>query len=161
VPDRWQDCLRLYLQLYERKHRRTGRAFPGIETALGMLRARGVPLAVVTGKGPQSAAISLTQLGLTSFFDFIETGSPEGNVKPHCIQHVLTCWGIAPDQIAYLGDAVSDIEAARAVGLIPLAAAWDGRADPKALLSLAPAAIFDTVEAFVGWIAALEPQVGR
>jgi pyrophosphatase PpaX len=161
VPDRWEDCLHLYLRIYEQEHQRTGRIFPGIVTALDMLKARGIPLAVVTGKGPKSAAISLSQLGLASYFDFIETGSPEGSVKPQCIRRVLARWGIAPEQTAYLGDAVSDIEAARAVGLIPLAAAWEKRAEPKQLHSLAPAAIFHTVEEFFNWIADLEPLAPR
>ena len=157
APDRWEECLRRYLELYEREHRRAGRIFSGIDTALDLLATRRIPLAVVTGKGPKSAAISLTQLGLRRYFDLIETGSPEGGVKPACIRSVLARWGIAPDRIAYLGDAVSDIEAARAAGLIPLAAAWDKRAEPAALRSLAPAAVFDTVEEFVDWIATLEP----
>jgi len=161
VPDHWEDCLRLYLQIYEREHKRTGRIFPGIETALGMLKARGIPLAVVTGKGPKSAAISLAQLDLSSYFECIETGSPEGNVKARCINSVLAHWGVPPRQAAYLGDAVSDIEAARAAGLIPLAAAWDRRAEPKALRSLAPVTVFDTVEEFIGWIATLEPMTER
>ena len=157
VPDRWEECLRYYLRLYEQEHRRVGRIFPGIDTALGMLKTRGIPLAVVTGKGPKSAAISLTQLGLTPYFELIETGSPEGGVKPDCIRSVLAHWGIVSDRIAYLGDVVSDIEAARAAGLIPLAAAWDKRAEPEALRSLAPAALFHTVEEFIDWIAALDP----
>jgi pyrophosphatase PpaX len=157
VPDRWEECLHYYLRSYEQEHRRAGRIFPGIDTALDMLKARGIPLAVVTGKGAKSAAISLTQLGLTPYFELIETGSPEGTVKPDCIRSVLAHWGIVPDRIAYLGDAASDIEAARASGLIPLAAAWDRRADPVAIRALTPAALFRTVDEFIGWIATLEP----
>lgn len=158
VPDRWEDCFALYLRIYEREHRRIGQIFPGIETALTMLKAREIPLAVVTGKGPRSAAISLDQLGLAPYFEPIETGSPEGNVKARCINNVLARWRVPPSRIAYLGDAVSDIEAARTAGLIPLAAAWDSRAEPAALRSLAPATVFGTVKEFIGWIAALEPM---
>lgn len=161
VPDHWEDCLQLYLRIYEREHQRTGRIFPGIEIALGILKARGIPLAVVTGKGPKSAAISLSQLGLASYFDFIETGSSEGSVKPQRIQRVLTGWGITPDKTAYLGDAVSDVEDARSAGLIPLAAAWDKRAELKALRSQTPAATFETVGEFTDWIATVEPLLGR
>jgi pyrophosphatase PpaX len=157
APDCWEACLRRYLELYEREHRRAGRIFPGIDSALDLLAERRIPLAVVTGKGPKSAAISLRQLGLRRYFDLIETGSPEGGVKPACLRSVLARWRIAPDRIAYLGDVVSDIEAARAAGLIPLAAAWDTRAELEALRPMAPAAIFHTVAEFVGWIAALEP----
>ncbi|OGB95442.1 MAG: hypothetical protein A2Z31_00710 [candidate division NC10 bacterium RBG_16_65_8] len=159
VPDRWEECLRLYLAAYEREHRRMARTFPGVATALGLLRERGMPLAVVTGKGPQSAAISLAQLGLAPYFDCIETGSPEGSVKVRCIERVLTRWQVAPKRVAYLGDVVSDIEASRAVGVIPLAAAWEERSHATALRALEPLAVFDTVPQFVDWIhATVEPR---
>ena len=152
VPDRWEECLQHYLSLYEREHRRIGRIFPGVEAALRTLKALGIPMAVVTGKGPRSTAISLAQLGLTPYFDSIQTGSPEGNVKPQGIRKVLTRWGVAPERVAYLGDAASDIEASRAVGVIPLAAAWETRSDAAALRALRPRAAFSTVAQFLDWI---------
>jgi phosphoglycolate phosphatase-like HAD superfamily hydrolase len=159
APDRWEECLRLYLAAYEREHRLTGRTFPGIETALGLLRERGIPLAVVTGKGPHSAAISLAQLGLVPYFDCIETGSPKGSVKVRCIEKVLSRWRAMPDRVAYLGDAVSDIEASRAVGVLPLGAAWEKRSDAAALRALKPLVVFEAVPEFIQWIeATVEPR---
>ena len=152
VPDRWEECLRLYLAAYEREHRRIARTFPGIETALGLLRARGIPLAVVTGKGPHSAAISLAQLGLAPYFDCVETGSPDGGVKPLCIQRVLKRWGVPASRVAYLGDVPSDVEASRVVGVQPLAAAWEERSSAAALRALDPLAVFDAVPQFIQWI---------
>lgn len=161
VPDRWEECLRLYLAAYEREHRRIGRTFPGIETALGLLRTRGIPLAVVTGKGPHSTAISLAQLGLAPYFDCVETGSPEGGVKPRCIQRVVERWGGPANRVAYLGDAPSDVEASRAVGVVPLAAAWEERSNARALRALKPLAIFDAVAQFIQWIeTTVEPRAG-
>jgi pyrophosphatase PpaX len=159
VPDRWAECLQLYLIVYAREHRRIGRTFPGVETALGLLRDRGIPLAVVTGKGPQSAAISLAQLGLTPYFDCIETGSPEGSVKPRCIRRILARWETPPERVAYLGDVPSDIQASQAVGVLPLAAAWEERSDDQALRALHPLAVFQAVPEFVQWIeTTVEPR---
>lgn len=152
VPDRWESCLRLYLSAYEREHRRIGRIFPGVENALEALKALEIPMAVVTGKGPRSTAISLAQLGLGRYFDAVETGSPEGGVKPRCLRRVLTHWGVTPDRVAYLGDVPSDIEASRAVGVIPLAAAWEKRSDAAALRALEPLAVFETVAQFIEWV---------
>ncbi len=152
VPDRWEECLRAYLAVYEREHRRVARLFPGVETALGLLEARRIPLAVVTGKGAQSTAISLGQLGLARHFDCVETGSPEGSVKPRGIRKILGRWGARPDRVAYLGDVPSDIEASRAVGVLPLAAAWETRSDAAALHALKPLAVFDVVPQFTQWI---------
>jgi phosphoglycolate phosphatase-like HAD superfamily hydrolase len=162
VPDRWEDCLQVYLTAYEREHRRIGRTYPGVETALGLLKDSGIRLGVVTGKGPQSATISLAQLDLAAHFDRIETGSPEGNVKVRCIERIVTRWGVPPNRVAYLGDVVSDIEASRTVGAIPLAAAWDERADANALRSRNPLAVFHTVPQFIDWIRrTVEPRAPR
>jgi phosphoglycolate phosphatase-like HAD superfamily hydrolase len=152
VPDRWEHCLQVYLSLYESEHRRIGRIFPGVEAALDTLKNLGIPMAVVTGKGPRSAAISLAQLGLTPYFDMIETGSPHGSVKPESIRRVLTRWETTPERVAYLGDVASDILASRAVGVIPLAAAWEARSDPEALRALEPVAVFCAVSEFIQWI---------
>ena len=40
APDHWEACLRRYLELYEREHRRAGRIFPGIDTALDLVGRR-------------------------------------------------------------------------------------------------------------------------
>lgn len=161
VPDRWEECMRRYLAAYEREHGRMARIFPGIEEALSLLKTRGVRLAVVTGKGPRSAAISLTQLGIAPYFDRVETGSPEGAVKPRRIHGVLERWGVPASRVAYLGDVPSDVEASRIVGVQPLAAAWDERSDATALRALDPLEVFDTVAQFIRWIeTAVEPRPG-
>lgn len=152
VPSQWQACLQTYLAEYARAHLHYAKPFPGIETALGLLKERGVAVAIVTGKGAQSAAISLNQLGLADYFEIVETGSPNGGVKPSSIQKVLTTWGALPHRVAYVGDAASDIEAARAVGVIPLGAAWDARSDAHSLSAMGPLATFCTVEGFIRWI---------
>lgn len=152
VPDRWEECLRLYLSAYEREHRRIARTFPGVETALGRLKARGIRLAVVTGRGPHSTAISLRQFGLAPYFDRVEIGSPDGAIKPRCIRRVVAGWGVPAGRVAYLGDVPSDVEASRVVGVRPLVAAWDERSDADALRALNPLAVFETVPQFIEWI---------
>ena len=161
VPDRWEECLQLYLAAYEREHRRTARTFPGVENALGLLKARGIRLAVVTGRGPHSTAISLAQFGLAPYFDSVETGAPEGAVKPRCIRRVVERWGVPAGRVAYLGDVPSDVEAARAAGVRPLAAAWEERSNASALRALEPLAVFSTVPQFIRWIeTTVEPRTG-
>jgi pyrophosphatase PpaX len=152
VPDRWEACLKAYLTAYERESARNARLFPGIETALRLLKERGVALAIVTGKGSRSAAISLKDLGLAEHFDLVETGSPAGGIKPQAIRMLLSKWDVLPQQVAYVGDAPSDIEAAREAGVIPLAAAWDATSDPQALAASRPLVTFPKVEDFIEWI---------
>ncbi len=152
IPDRWKACLKIYLAAYEQESAQNARMFPGIETALRSLKERGVALAIVTGKGAHSAAISLRDLGLAEHFDMVETGSPVGGIKPQAIRNVLAKWDASPHQVAYVGDAPSDIEAAKEAGVLPLAAAWAPTTSAQELGTLAPLELFTSVEGFVRWI---------
>lgn len=152
VPDHWQACLEAYLAEYEKESTRNARLFPAIETALCLLEERGVALAIVTGKGARSAAISLRHLNLAGHFDVVETGSAEGGVKPQAIRKVLTKWGAVPSQVAYVGDAPSDMEAAKEAGVIPLGAAWAATSSAESLRALAPLETFRSVGSFIRWI---------
>jgi pyrophosphatase PpaX len=152
VPDHWQGCLEAYLDAYEKSHMSLTEPFPGIIDALGLLRERGVDTAVVTGKGLVSALISLRQLGLEPYFGVVETGSPDGPVKPESLRKVLARWGMEPHEAAYLGDGTYDMKAAAQVGMIALGAGWgEGssvhKAHPKILK-----VVFDDVGAFTNWL---------
>jgi len=162
MPDRWQFGLQVFLEAYERAHEDCRAPFAGIETALDLLKQRGVSLAIVTGKGQPSAAISLRYLGVAGHFDAIETGSPDGNIKSLQIRNVLTRWGAPPHRVAYVGDSAADMRAAKEAGVIALGAAWAASASFDRLNAEAPAVIFRSTESFVHWIEAhVEPNDGR
>ena len=152
VPNDWEAGLRLYLKAYERAHDTCPTPFAGIETALQLLREHGIALGVVTGKGPASAAISLKRLGLESYFDVVEAGAAEGPIKPASIRQVLARWSLSPSQVAYVGDAPSDIDAAHQVGVTAIGAAWARPEQAAALKARGPLAVFDGVDRFVAWI---------
>ena len=154
VPDRWQECLAAYLERYEREHARCTAPFSGIERALALLQRRGARLAIVTGKGAVSAAISLRHLGVAHWFDAVETGVPQGGVKPASIKRVLARWGARPDEVAYVGDATADVDAAKEAGVIALAAAWAATTRAEELAARGPLAMFSSVADFVDWIEA-------
>src|SRR5262245_9691617 len=50
VPDRWQECLELYVDAYRSEHEQARDPFPGMHDALQVLGELGVRRAVVTGK---------------------------------------------------------------------------------------------------------------
>jgi phosphoglycolate phosphatase-like HAD superfamily hydrolase len=153
--EHWAPALTVFLEEYAAAHTICPGPFPGVKEVLDLLLKRDVPIAVVTGKGARSAAISLERLGLADVFPLIEAGSPEGAIKPQAIRKVLDIWGLSPDlfaQVAYLGDAPSDVTAARTVGVTPLSAAWASTADRDALAAMRPAALFPTVDDFAAWV---------
>jgi len=154
VPDRWEACLQAYLAAYRECLPEHARSIPGMKEALLRLRTRGMKLAIVTGKGPHSAELTLKHLDLAESFEVMEAGSPEGSVKPAAIRKVLARWGARPHHVAYVGDAPSDMEAAREAGVIPLGAAWLPTTNEQALRTVLPAATFPTLQHFLHWIEA-------
>ena len=152
LGDAWQPAMERFVEIYQRRHVEVPDPFPGIVPLLERLRAAGVRLALVTGKGPRSAQISLDVLGLAHLFDIIETGQPHGGVKPAAIQRILAAWDLPPERCAYLGDAVSDMHDAHACGVPALAAAWAAHVDPDLLDAAEPLARFNRVEHLSLWL---------
>ena len=152
IPERFDEAFAAYLAAYEKAHGNCPEPFPGIRQVVEVLQQRGVRRAIVTGKGPHSAAISLRVLGLADAFERVEAGSPDGNVKPRNMRRVIEGWGLDSATIASVGDAPSDIRAAREAGIIPLAAAWAATTDVEALTALRPQVTFRRVDQFSEWI---------
>ncbi len=152
LPDQWESAWRKYLEQYSQLHHQYGKSFPGIELPLILLKENKIPLGIVTGKGRESADISLEKLGLTTFFDVIEAGDDEGGVKPEAIRRILKEWNLTGERVFYLGDLTYDIRSAREAGVIPLAAAWSSTMTQEELESENPDAIFSTTDDFIGWL---------
>jgi pyrophosphatase PpaX len=159
VPDNWKGCLEAYLDAYERAHTELTEPFPGIEAALRLLKERGVATALLTGKGPASTHISLEYLGLEPYFELVETGSPDGPIKPKSLKKVLAEWDMDPHEAAYVGDSAYDVEAAAEVGMITLGAAWAEDSTVHGAHPTKLEAIFCDVSDFVRWIETNVPKV--
>lgn len=151
-PDDPEGATEEYLELYREAHARCPKPFQGIRETLESLRSRGVELAVVTGKGGRSAAVSLDVLGLREYFPVVEAGSRSGGVKVRCMRSVLSRWGLPPRAVVGVGDAPSDVRAARTVHIGSAAAAWAPGADPQSLAACEPDKVFEEVCAFSRWL---------
>ncbi len=152
VPDRVQEAMEIFLESYEREHYMCTAPFPSIREALEILTDQGVRLAIVTGKGPGSAEISLRHLGIRSLFDQVETGSPDGPIKPASIRKVLATWGIEPAVVAYVGDTPHDMRHSRRAGVLALGAAWAPTATVREADGGIADAVFESVEDFIRWV---------
>ena len=145
-------ALEEYLTAYRSAHARCPAPFGGIRSCLELLGRRGLELAVVTGKGPRSAAISLGVFNLSGLFPVVEAGSPDGGVKPAAMGRVLGRWGFDPGDVVGVGDSPADIRSARAAGIASAAAAWAPGASPADLARCGPDWLFRDVAAFRGWL---------
>ncbi|NNV54279.1 HAD family hydrolase [Limnovirga soli] len=153
APQHYEKGIADYLRLYEEMHTLCPTAFEGIPTILSTLQSRPIRIAMVTGKGKYSTAISLQQFALTHYFEFIETGNAAGPCKPAGIEKITQLLSPIPkEQIIYVGDAPSDIIASRKVGIPVVAAAWAGTAEPEKLLALEPDELFYSIADFANWL---------
>ena len=151
-PEFWEEACAMYLSEYRRAHQNCREPFPGIPEALAILKRLGLRTAIVTGKGPGSARISLEEMGLAEAFDTVEAGSPRGGIKPECMLKVLAAWDLPADQVACVGDAPSDIRSAHEIGATALGAAWAPTSSYETLAALNPSRTFTTTEQFIEWI---------
>lgn len=160
-PEDAEGALDEYLREYRVAHEACPEPFEGIRDALELLRGRGVKLAIVTGKGPLSASISLGAFRLADYFPVVEAGSPSGGVKPAAMGRVLRAWQLAPAQVAGIGDSPSDVRSAKQVAIQSVAAAWAPGARPAMLAACDPDRLFRDVSAFRGWLEEAAPAVRR
>jgi HAD superfamily hydrolase (TIGR01549 family) len=153
APDHYDKGVADYLQHYETFHDMCPMPFEGIADLLQTLKGKDVRIAMVTGKGKYSTAISLKQFGFENYFEFIETGMPSGPRKPEGIQLVLDHFSdLVKEEIIYVGDAPSDITASRKVGIPVIAAAWAETTEAEKLKELYPDEIFYTISDFAIWL---------
>ena len=151
VPaDSYELALQFYLDRYAELH--ADAPFPGIQDLMSYLKERGIRIAVATGKGPGTAAISMRAYGLDAYIDSLATGSPHGAVKPELIRHVLDGWGIPAGQAGYVGDMQSDMADARTAGVLPLGAAWSGS---SSITEADTPYRFTSVESLKRWLASI------
>lgn len=100
--------------------------YPGIPELLAELAAAGWVLGVATMKLEPFALRVLERVGLAASFSVI-AGTDVGRTrrtKRAVITHALQELGSEPSGIAMIGDRRHDIEAARALGLTSIGAAW-------------------------------------
>ncbi len=125
-PERYEACLRDFRRVYRELHdTHFGGIYPGVEAMLAELRRAGVRLGIVTGKSRSSwevmqATVELGAFDVAIFDDDVAEPKPD----PRGILAALESVGAAPAAAAYVGDSVSDAEAAAAAGVLPLAALW-------------------------------------
>lgn len=158
VPNDPDGALEDYLAAYREAHAACPQPFPGIRDVLGSLAGRGVALAVVTGKGPGSARISLDVFGLGGFFPIVEAGSAFGPVKADAMRGLLRRWSLPAGSVVGVGDSPSDVRAARTAGIASVAAAWAPGADVGALARREPDRLFEDVASLARWLDARAVQ---
>jgi HAD superfamily hydrolase (TIGR01509 family) len=92
---------------------------PGARALLDGLRARGVPMAIVTNKNEDGGRALVRILGWERLFEVVVGVDTTGRGKPapDPVLHALGALGAAPGAAAIVGDSPADMGAGRAAGL--------------------------------------------
>ena len=103
-------------------------AYEGIGEALASLAAH-VPLGVFTAADTSAAELLLTATGLRRSLGPVVGADLVARPKPWPDGLAAVCdrLGVAPSDVAYVGDGPSDVEVAHSCGALAVAAAWGHR----------------------------------
>jgi 2-phosphoglycolate phosphatase len=113
-----------YLVIYSGALALHTRLFPGMEQVLDSLEARGLTMGIVTNKAGWLTQPLLRQLDLDCRFVCVVSGDSLAERKPHPLPllHAAHLAGVAPQECIYVGDALGDVQAARAANMPALIA---------------------------------------
>ncbi len=147
-----EDIMDELCEFYRAEH--SARAFlhAGMEDVLRLLKQHDVKLAVFTGKGRRTAAITLEVLQIGGYFDLVITGNDVVRHKPdpEGIFHVLRQLDVAPDRTIMVGDSMADVRASRGAGVRMAAVLWDSY-DRERVRRSGAEYLFETVPEFSAW----------
>ena len=142
-----------YLAFYRQRHRDLARLHPGMEQLLARLKSRKKKVALFTGKGRHTTAISLDEFQIGKYFDYVVTGNDVENHKPSGdgIRKVLGYFALPPDSALMVGDSVSDVKAARDARVAVAAVLWDSYAKEQ-VMRMNVDYLFHDVAEFSDWL---------
>lgn len=112
------DALASFRRHYARENGRNVRCFPGVKEGLDDLKAKGIPMAVITNKAEAFTLPLLEMTGLAGYFDVVVSGDSLPKIKPDPMALVWACGrlNVSPADALFVGDSVNDFLAGRAAG---------------------------------------------
>jgi pyrophosphatase PpaX len=143
---RAQELFDVYREFNHRVHDDYVRAFDGMLELCGRLREHGIPVAVATSKMLDAVLLAYGVVpGLEQSIDAMVTIENTATHKPgpEPIEHALELLGRSAEGAVYVGDAPSDLQAARAAGVAAVGVTW-GAFPYEGLASERPDAIATT-----------------
>lgn len=125
--DRSEAAMNDFLAFYEQRLPELAETYDGIGDIFKFLRSNEIRMAVFTGKGTRTTRLTLRHFGIDQYFDVIVSGTDVVRHKPSSegITKILQTLHVAPAETLMVGDAVSDVKAAREAGVSIASVLWD------------------------------------
>jgi phosphoglycolate phosphatase len=148
--------LAAFRRIYPEHSGRLGDLYPGIRALLADLRARGVPLALVTNKPREATGAFLKRRDIDGALDvWLTPDDVDDRPKPDpaMLLEAARRLGVPPAACLLVGDGLADVGAARAAGL-PVLAVLGGYTQPAALRAAGADACVERAADLAGLLAA-------
>jgi 2-phosphoglycolate phosphatase len=115
-----------FISNYETDICAESRLFDGIQPLLADLTERQIPWGIVTNKATRLTEPLVALLGMAKDAACVVCGDTTAYSKPHPapLLHAAQAIGVEPAAIVYVGDALRDIPAGHAAGMLTIAAAY-------------------------------------
>lgn len=148
-PEQAQQLIDAYVEFNLAHLEEQVERYAGMAELLADLRDAGVTIGVATSKRRSSAEATLRCVGLDHLLPVTVAMEDTGVHKPEPDPLLLAVerLGSAPSEAVYIGDAVVDVQAARAAGMDAVAVSW-GAGLRDDLEAAGPTALVDTMDAF-------------
>lgn len=112
------DALASFRRHYAESNGRCAAPFPGVIAGLDALKAKGLPLGVITNKAGDFTGPLLERTGLAGYFDVVVSGDLLPRPKPDPMPVVWACGriGVSPADALLIGDSIHDFQAGSGAG---------------------------------------------
>lgn len=152
-PD-YDNTLETFYQAYMENMGRCAKLFPGIAELIGRLEENDMKWGVVTNRQLAFIPQILKQFDLHDGAHCIVGSDSTPHRKPHPapLLHAAESIAVAPEDCLYVGDFVTDIEAAHAAGMASVAVTWGYHNGIDKLKAAKPTHIVDDVESLLAII---------
>jgi phosphoglycolate phosphatase len=123
---RYEELRDAFLAHYEQGLLQATHPFAGVDALLQGLEGAGLPWGIVTNKATRFTAPIVAGLGLGPRAATVVCGDTTPHSKPHPapLLAAAEALGLAPHELAYVGDDLRDVQAARAAGMAMVIATW-------------------------------------
>jgi HAD superfamily hydrolase (TIGR01549 family) len=127
MKEDYESARKDYFDFYESKHSEMAEIFPGLRDAVSIIKEHNIPLGIFTGKGRDSAEITLKSIGLYDQFDMILSGDDvdEHKPSPDGINRFIKQYNLKPERVLMVGDAIHDVMASESAGVKCALVLWD------------------------------------
>jgi len=105
------------------------RPYPGVPELITRLRARGIPLAVLSNKPHELTCRIIRRFWPDDAFACVQgyTIESERKPSPHHALRIATQLGVSPADLWIIGDTSTDVATATASGAVPIGVTWGFR----------------------------------